>query len=114
MDYVTTGDGIITALHVLKMMLNKQKPLAELADCMEEFPQLLTNIDVKKKPPIEKVPKLKAIIKDCDYALGTNGRVIVRYSGTENKIRILVESSHDKDVKTWTNKISKVVKETLC
>ena len=114
MDYVTTGDGIITALHVLKMMLNKQKPLSELADCMEEFPQLLTNIDVKSKPPIKDVPELSRIIKDCDYALGKNGRVIVRYSGTENKIRVLVESSNSDNVQEWTKKIADVIKNTLC
>ena len=114
MDYVTTGDGIITALHILKMMRNKNKPLSELADCMDEFPQLLTNIDVKRKPEISEVPKLEKIIKECDYALGTNGRVIVRYSGTENKIRVLVESSRDDDVKIWSKKVAKVVKETLC
>jgi len=114
MDYVTTGDGIITALHVLKMMLNKKKPLSVLADCMEEFPQLLSNIEVKSKPPICDVPELQTIIKDCDYALGKNGRVIVRYSGTENKIRILVESSHADDVKVWSDKIIAVVKKTLC
>jgi phosphoglucosamine mutase len=114
MDYVTTGDGIITALHILKMILNKKKSLSELADCMEEFPQLLSNIDVKRKTPISDVPELKSIIKECDYALGKNGRVIVRYSGTENKIRVLVESSHEEDVKLWSDKIVEVVKKTLC
>ena len=114
MDYVTTGDGIITALHILKMMLNKQKTLSELAECMEEFPQLLTNIDVKTKRTISDVPELSRIIKDCDYALGKNGRVIVRYSGTENKIRVLVESSNSDDVQKWSDNIAEVVLKTLC
>jgi phosphoglucosamine mutase len=114
MDYVTTGDGIITALHVLKLMLNKQKPISVLADCMKEFPQLLTNIDVKEKIPVDEIPSLKEVIDDCNYALGTNGRVIVRYSGTENKIRILVESSKKKDVETWSAKIAEAVKKVLC
>ena len=114
MDYVTTGDGIITALHVLKLMLNQDKSIAELASCMEEFPQKLTNIDVKKKTPINDVSALKGIISDCDYALGTNGRVIVRYSGTENKIRILVEASKAELVSEWSNKIAAVVTNELC
>ena len=114
MDYVTTGDGIITALHVLKMMLNKKQPLAKLAKCMEEFPQLLTNITVKSKPPIKECLSLDKIIKECDYALGKNGRVIVRYSGTENKIRILVEASDESEVSKWSKKIAAVVKKELC
>lgn len=114
MDYVTTGDGIITALHVLKTMLKKGKSLAELAECMEEFPQQLTNIEVKEKIPIKDVPNLSKIVKACDYALGKNGRVIVRYSGTEKKIRILVEASDAKEVKEWSKKISDVVKQELC
>lgn len=114
MDYVTTGDGIITALHVLKTMLDKKKTIAELANCMEEFPQLLTNINVKKKIPVKDCPALDKIIKECDYALGKNGRVIVRYSGTENKIRILVEASEASDVDQWSKKISAVVKKELC
>ncbi len=114
MDYVTTGDGIISALHVLKTMLKKQQSLRDLADCMEEFPQLLTNIAVRKKVPIDDCPSLSKLIKEADYALGTNGRVIVRYSGTENKIRILVEASNQSDVDTWTAKLSDAVNKELC
>jgi len=114
MDYVTTGDGIITALHVLKTMLKKEKTLAQLAECMNEFPQLLTNIDVKKKPPLKECLPMKNIIRECDYALGKNGRVIVRYSGTENKIRILVEASEKSEVTDWSKKIAAVVNKELC
>lgn len=114
MDYVTTGDGIITALHVLKTMLDKKQTLAQLAECMEEFPQLLTNINVKKKIPVKDCAPLAKIVKECDYALGKRGRVIVRYSGTEKKIRILVEASDKKDVKDWSERIAEVVKKELC
>lgn len=114
MDYVTTGDGIITALHILKLMMTKQKTLSELADCMEEFPQLLTNINVKQKIPIVDISSLKNIISECEASLGKNGRTVIRYSGTENKIRILVEAHNSSDVKKWTKKISAVVKKELC
>lgn len=114
MDYVTTGDGIITALHVLKTMLKKGETIAKLADCMDEFPQTLTNIEVKEKREIKDCKELDKIIRDCDYALGKNGRVIVRYSGTENKIRILVESAEEKEVESWSAKIADVVREELC
>ena len=114
MDYVTTGDGIITALHILKMMLEKQQSLENLAKCMNEFPQLLTNISVKRKIPIKKCLPLSKVIKECNHALGENGRTIVRYSGTEKKIRILVEASNESEVKTWSKKITTVVKKELC
>ncbi len=114
MDYVTTGDGTITALHVLKLMMDKKKSLAELADFMEEFPQLLSSIKVREKKPIDQVPNLCKIISECEKALGNNGRIVVRYSGTENKIRLLIEAISQKDVETWTAKIKSVIEKELC
>ena len=113
MDYVTTGDGIITALHVLVTMLRKNKSIAELASCMEEFPQVLTNLSVKEKIPIENCENLKKSIKESEEILGENGRVIIRYSGTEKKIRILVESIDADLVNEITEKILNAVKEDL-
>jgi phosphoglucosamine mutase len=113
MDYVTTGDGTITALHVLKLMMDKKKSLAELADFMEEFPQILSSFNVKEKKPIDKVPNLVNIVAECEKSLGSNGRVIVRYSGTENKIRLLIEALNQKDVETWTAKIKSVIEKEL-
>lgn len=113
MDYVTTGDGIISALHVLNLMVSKGKSLSELASFMEEYPQKLTSIQVKEKIPIEKVPELANIIKQCEKDLASEGRVIVRYSGTENKIRTLVEASSAKKVEEWTEKINHVIKKIL-
>jgi phosphoglucosamine mutase len=114
MDYVTTGDGTITALHVLKLMMDKKKSLAELAGFMEEFPQLLSSIKVKEKKPIDQIPSLCKAISECEKALGNDGRVIVRYSGTENKIRLLIEAISQKDVETWTAKIKSVIDKELC
>ncbi|HBM17005.1 MAG TPA: phosphoglucosamine mutase [Lentisphaeria bacterium] len=113
MDYVTTGDGIITALHVLKMMIEQQKPLAELANCMEEFPQKLVNIKVKEKIPIDKVPELAEEIKKCETELKENGRVLVRYSGTENLIRIMIEAKTYKIADSWTKKIAAIAENKL-
>ncbi|MEI6425474.1 MAG: phosphoglucosamine mutase, partial [Lentisphaerota bacterium] len=113
MDYVTTGDGTITALHVLKLMMDKKKSLAELADFMEEFPQILSSFNVKEKKPIDKVPNLVNIVAECEKYLGSNGRVILRYSGTENKIRLLIEALNQKDVEIWTAKIKSVIEKEL-
>lgn len=113
MDYATTGDGIITALHVLKQMINTNKTLKQAADFMEVFPQRLEGIMVQEKVPIEEVPALRDAICDCEKALAGSGRTVVRYSGTENKIRILVEAEKQKDVDFWMNKLCDVARQEL-
>ncbi|HOK04723.1 MAG TPA: phosphoglucosamine mutase [Victivallales bacterium] len=113
MDYATTGDGIISSLHVLNLMASTGKSLTELADFMTEYPQKLTNINVKEKVPFENVPGLLDIIKKCEEDLSSEGRVIVRYSGTENKIRILIEASSEKKVNEWTEKIGNTIRKGL-
>ncbi len=114
MDYATTGDGIISALHVLKLMMNTQKPLSELAGFMKEYPQKLTSLNVSKKIPIDDVPELKNVICEADKELGGKGRTVVRYSGTENKIRTLVEANKASLVEKWTQRINDVIEKELC
>jgi phosphoglucosamine mutase len=113
MDYVTTGDGIITALHVLKLMMNQGKPLAELADCMGEFPQRLTSLDVREKPPLETIAPLAKAMAEAEAALAATGRLNVRYSGTENKLRILVEAQEAGLVEHWSERLAAIVRKEL-
>ncbi|MFA7230330.1 MAG: phosphoglucosamine mutase [Victivallaceae bacterium] len=113
MDYATTGDGIITALHVLEMMIRKNKTLQQLSGFMDVFPQSIKSLNVKNKPPVNSVPALAAVIAECEKTLGDSGRTIVRYSGTENKIRVLVEAEKSKDMEFWSEKICAVVKKQL-
>lgn len=113
MDYATTGDGIITSLHVLKMMITRNKTLAELANVMEEFPQVIKSIPVKTKIPLEQLPKTSAAIEACQQALAGQGRTIVRYSGTEKKIRVLVESRNRADVDHWIKEICTAINAEL-
>ena len=110
MDYATTGDGIVTALHILQLMIESGKPLAKLAEFMTEFPQVLQNIEVSEKVPFEELPLLSTAIAECSRALGDDGRNIVRYSGTENKLRILVEARDMALVRFWSQKIADAVK----
>ncbi|MDB4645695.1 phosphoglucosamine mutase, partial [Akkermansiaceae bacterium] len=91
-DFATTGDGIVSALMVLSFIQDTGKTLAELADCMSEYPQLLVNLPVSEKPPLEEVPAITAAIAAANVAFGENGRTLVRYSGTEKKLRVLVEA----------------------
>jgi phosphoglucosamine mutase len=114
LDYATTGDGIISALHILKLMKDSGKSLAEMANFMEEYPQKLSSFAVKEKKPLDKVPSLHQAIKEAEKALGSDGRVNVRYSGTENKMRILVEAKSAEAVESWTAKRVGLAKKELC
>jgi phosphoglucosamine mutase len=113
MDYVTTGDGIITALHVLKLMMGQGKALSELAACMEEYPQRLISLEVREKPPIESVAPLSKAMAEAEAALAGKGRLNVRYSGTENKLRILVEASEAALVEQWSERLAGIVRKEL-
>ena len=90
-DHATTGDGIMSALMVLSLINKKKQSISTLANCMQIYPQVLLAMEVSEKPPIEKIPELTAAIKAAETAFADNGRVLVRYSGTERKIRILTE-----------------------
>ncbi|MDD5698957.1 MAG: phosphoglucosamine mutase [Victivallaceae bacterium] len=113
MDYATTGDGIITALHVLKQMIENNKTLAECADFMEVYPQRLAGIKVREKVPVDQVPALHDAIRDCGNALAGRGRTVVRYSGTEKKLRILVEAEKQTDVDFWLTRLCDIANREL-
>ena len=91
LDHHTTGDGIVAALQLIAAMVREGKPLSEMAAMMDIFPQKLINVDVKRKPDITAVPLLMEAIRQVENELGEEGRVLVRYSGTQNMCRVMVE-----------------------
>lgn len=109
----TTGDGLITALQILAAIKKEGRPLSELARIMSVFPQMLINIDVKRKPEIETVPEIMAAVKKAEKALGDKGRVLVRYSGTQNMCRVMVEGPTKKETETHCRRIADVVEKIL-
>ncbi len=113
MDYATTGDGIITALQVMRLMKQRKATLAELAGCMDEYPQTLVSFKVKEKKPIAGLPGLVRVMGKCEEDLGGTGRMIVRYSGTENKIRLLVEAKEQAKVDQWIAALTAAVHKEL-
>ncbi|MEI8139501.1 MAG: phosphoglucosamine mutase [bacterium] len=113
MDYATTGDGIITALQILRLMRRQGATLAQLAECMQEYPQQLVSIKVKQRKPIEAIPDLVEAMEACTSDLGVDGRLIVRYSGTEPKLRILIEARQADQVSRWIEVLSAVVRKEL-
>jgi phosphoglucosamine mutase len=113
LQHHTTGDGLITALQVLAAIKKEGKPLSELASIMTVFPQMLINLDVKRKPEIETVPEIMAAIKKVEKALGDKGRVLVRYSGTQNMCRVMVEGPTKEATQTYCRQIADVVRKML-
>ncbi|MCE9578319.1 MAG: phosphoglucosamine mutase [Deltaproteobacteria bacterium] len=91
LDHMTTGDGIIAALRVLAIMVRENRPLSELAAVMTRTPQVLINVKVDRKRPIEELAGVRGLIADVERELGDDGRVLVRYSGTETKVRVMIE-----------------------
>ncbi|MDD3695956.1 MAG: phosphoglucosamine mutase [Lentisphaeria bacterium] len=114
MDYVTTGDGIISALHVIRQMLQRGKSLAELADCMQEYPQCLQSITVKEKVPLSQLPLLERELRLCQDCLANSGRVLLRYSGTEQKVRLLLEAENAAQVEHWRDRLLDCIQRELC
>ena len=113
MDYATTGDGIITALQVLRLMKQHKVPLKDLAECMSEYPQKLVSLKVRTKKPLDTLPNLVRTMDRCKEALGDDGRMVVRYSGTENKIRLLVEAKCGELVTRWIEELTAAVGKDL-
>ena len=91
LDFNSTGDGLITALQVLRVMRETGRSLGELASSMRPLPQVLRNVDVAERRPIEELPDVQAAICDAESSLGDRGRVLVRYSGTQPMARVMVE-----------------------
>ena len=112
-DFATTGDGIVSALIVLSIIKNSGKTLSELADCMTEYPAELVAIPVTNKPPLDTVPEIKTAMIDAETELGDEGRILVRYSGTEKKLRILVEAKNADLAKTHCDKITQATQATI-
>jgi len=112
-ENATTGDGIMSGIEVLAIMQRTGKKLSELAACMDEYPAELVAISVKEKPPIESVSELQGAITHAEQDMGDNGRVLVRYSGTEKKIRVLVEAKCGDAAKRHTEVICAAVNATI-
>jgi len=105
-DHASTGDGLVAALQILRIMTSKQKPLSELAQCWTRFPQKLTNLRVTEKKPIEELDNVPALMAEAETALQSDGgRVLLRYSGTEPKVRLLLEGKDTAQLDHWSEKI---------
>jgi phosphoglucosamine mutase len=109
----TTGDGLLTALRVMEIMARTGKSLAELIGDLKVLPQTIQNVRVREKIPFAQVPEIQRAIGDAERELNGNGRVVVRYSGTEALARVMVEAESEEKMRALTSSIATAIQRTL-
>ena len=113
-DYGTTGDGLVAALQILRILKTKQTPLSKLAQCWTRFPQLVTNVKVREKKPFDQLDGVNKLVADAEKELSAQGgRLLLRYSGTEPKARLLVEGRDAKSLAAWSKKICGAIQKQI-
>jgi len=105
-DHGTTGDGLIAALQVLRIITESGKPLSELRRCLKKYPQAQRNLRVKEKPPLDSLTAVAALVSETERTLAGKGRVLLRYSGTEPKVRLLIEGRDEVMINTAADRIA--------
>lgn len=113
-DHSTTGDGLVAALQMLRAMCATGKPLSQLAKCWIRFPQLVTNVIVREKKPFEELAGVTELVTEAEAeAKAQGGRLLLRYSGTEPKARLLMEGRDSKALQAWSQKICSAIKQQI-
>jgi len=113
-DYGTTGDGLVAALQVLRIMQARKLPLSKLAQCWTRMPQMITNILVREKRPFDTLDKVGQLVTDAEAELkAQGGRIFLRYSGTEPKARLLIEGRDQAMLQKWTEKIAEAIRKQV-
>jgi phosphoglucosamine mutase len=112
-DYLFTGDGLCTALNVLRTIALSGRSLADLATDLVSYPQVLLNVRVREKVDLETVPSVAAAIAGVEERVADHGRLLVRYSGTEPLLRVMVEGKNHDEITAWAQEIVDVVKSEL-
>jgi phosphoglucosamine mutase len=113
LEHATTGDGTVAALALLRVMVQSGQRLSELAGCMEVFPQSQLNLPVRDKPELGSLSGVMRAVRDAEKKLGKEGRVLVRYSGTESKVRVLVEGQDQKTIDAFAAQIGSELKKAI-
>jgi phosphoglucosamine mutase len=112
-DYLYTGDGLCTALNVLRTIALTQRTLADLASDLVTYPQVLLNVRVREKADLKSVPAIAAAIDRVESRVAGHGRLLVRYSGTEPLLRVMLEGKDESEIRGWAQEIVDAVKQHL-
>jgi phosphoglucosamine mutase len=113
LDHATTGDGMIAALKLMAVLRRQGARMSALRKMLVPFPQALVSVAVKQKKPVDELPAVRKLIDKIERALGADGRVMVRFSGTESKARVLVEGPDARAVRSWATAISREISQAL-
>jgi phosphoglucosamine mutase len=113
LNYSTTGDGVLAALQFLRIMKERQCQASDLAHTLQPFPQKLINVRVEKKTPFDQVPEIQKSMKRAEDLLGSRGRVLLRYSGTESLVRLMIEGEHPHMVDDLAVEMAGVLEKNL-
>jgi len=113
LDHNTTGDGLVTALATLALLVEKGQPLSELRRVMTRFPQVLVNLRFASKPDVKTLPAVARSIQDAERALGDRGRVLVRYSGTESLLRVMIEGEREPQIRDFADRIVEAARAAI-
>ena len=112
-DFTTTGDGIVSALQILRVMMETGKPLSELKKCLVKYPQAQRNLKVREKKPLDQLPHIQQLVAETEQSLDGAGRVLLRYSGTEPKIRLLIEGRDGAQINAQADRIAGMIQEEI-
>ena len=112
-DYLFTGDGLCTALNVLRTMALTGRTLADLASDLTSYPQILLNVGVRERADLNAIPAIRSAIARVESRLEGEGRLLVRYSGTEPLLRVMIEGKDAEEIRAWAQEIIEVVKQHL-
>jgi phosphoglucosamine mutase len=112
-EHSTTGDGLIAALQVLNVMHHTGKSLAQLKQCISFYPQVIQNVTVSEKKDFQSMPSVMKIINKVSNELADNGRTLIRYSGTENKVRIMIEGKDNQQIKSYAKLIAQEIQTNI-
>ncbi len=113
LDHNTTGDGLITALQIVSIMKQDGKPLSALAACMRTYPQVLVNVKVKEKRDLASIPEIAQRIAGIEKTLEGTGRLLIRYSGTEPKLRIMLEGDEETEITRFAGELAELVRKYI-
>jgi len=110
-DFATTGDGLVSALQILRIMKTRDQPLSQLVNCWTRFPQRVTNVRVREKRPFAQMQTVMDLVAEAEVTVkSSGGRVLLRYSGTEPKARLLLEGRDPEELELWSSRICEAIR----
>ena len=112
LDDSPAGDGLLTAVKIASLVCMRGR-LETLVEGLKDYPQTIINVKVRSKPPLESIPEVSRALTEAQSALGENGRVVLRYSGTEPLARVMVEAEHDTDVRRYSESVANALRSSI-